>query len=65
MARKVIKEAVGPFEVKSQKESVWICICGMSKNQPFCDGAHKLCSGEEKGKLYEYDKNGHRKEIRE
>ncbi len=63
MARIVKKEANAPFEIKPQKESVWICMCGLSKNQPFCNGLHKLCSGEEEGKVYEYDENGHRKEI--
>lgn len=60
MTRKIIKEAKEPFEIKPQKESVWICMCGLSKNQPFCDGLHKLCSGEEEGKIYEYDENGKR-----
>jgi len=55
MARKVLKTAHGPFEIKPQKSSVWICMCGLSKNQPFCYGSHKLCVGEEEGKIYEYD----------
>lgn len=62
MARKIIKIAMEPFEIKTQKESVWICMCGLSKNQPFCDGSHKLCGGEEEGKVYEYDEQGHHKE---
>ncbi|MDO8740759.1 MAG: CDGSH iron-sulfur domain-containing protein [Candidatus Woesearchaeota archaeon] len=64
MSRKVIKVANVPLEIKPQKESAWICMCGLSKNQPFCDGLHKLCNGEEEGKLYEYDDAGHRKEIK-
>ncbi len=64
MARRVIKTEKGPFEVKPQKQSVWICMCGLSKNQPFCDGSHQLCGGEQDNKIYEYDKKGHRKEVR-
>lgn len=25
----------------------FICRCGSSKNQPFCDGTHKTCNFEE------------------
>lgn len=60
MARKTIKTAESPFEIKPQKESVWVCMCGLSKNQPFCDGLHKITEKEKNGKIYEYDKNGRR-----
>ncbi len=63
MARKILKIAQAPYEVKSQKESVWICMCGLSKNEPFCDGSHKKTVDEEAGKVYEYDADGHRKET--
>ncbi len=62
MSRKVIKEAKMPLEVKPQKESVWICMCGLSKNQPFCDGTHKKVLDEPEDKIYEYNEEGHRKE---
>ena len=35
-------------------------MCGLSKNQPFCDGSHKLTKTEEAGKLYWYDDAGKR-----
>jgi len=64
MARKVIKTAKGPFEIKSQKGSAWICMCGLSKNQPFCDGSHQKIENEEEGKVYEYDEQGHQTEVK-
>jgi CDGSH-type Zn-finger protein len=38
-------------------------MCGLSKNQPYCDGSHKAVTGEEDGKTYEYDGQGHRREV--
>jgi len=60
--RKVIKSDLRPLEIKPQEKSVWICMCGLSKNQPFCDGSHKAIA-EEEGKTYEYDAEGHRTEV--
>jgi CDGSH-type Zn-finger protein len=61
--RTVLKSDLGPLEIKPQEKSVWICLCGLSKNQPYCDGSHKKISGEESGKVYTYDEEGHRQEI--
>jgi CDGSH-type Zn-finger protein len=61
--RRVVKSDKQPFEIKPQSRSVWICMCGLSKNQPFCDGSHKKVTDEEDGKTYEYDSEGHRREI--
>jgi CDGSH-type Zn-finger protein len=36
---------------------------GLSKNQPYRDGSHKKVADEEDGKTYEYDSEGHRREI--
>ncbi len=63
MARKVVKTANGPFEIKSQKESVWVCMCGLSKNQPFCDGSHKAIPNEPENEMFEYDQEGHQTKI--
>lgn len=64
MARQVRKDANAPMEIKVGNESKWICMCGLSSNQPFCDGSHKKTAGEESGKIYIYNKNGTRTEIK-
>lgn len=63
MARNVIQTAHGPYELKPQDKPVHICMCGLSKNQPFCDGSHKKTLDEAEGKTYEYAKDGMREEC--
>lgn len=58
MARMIRKEATGPIEVKPQEKSVWICACGLSQNQPYCDGAHSAARREQPGKCYIYAADG-------
>ncbi len=65
MARYVKKDATGPLEVKVGGESKWICMCGLSANQPYCDGSHKKTAGEEPGKIYFYKKDGTRIQVPE
>jgi CDGSH-type Zn-finger protein len=38
-------------------------MCGLSSNQPFCDGAHKKTRDEQQGKVYRYNPDGTRTEI--
>ncbi len=63
MARLVKKEDRGPMAVKVDNVTKWICMCGLSKNQPFCDGNHKKTADEEEGKIYQYHPDGTRTEI--
>tara|TARA_Y100000310_G_scaffold339842_1_gene433785 strand:- start:8739 stop:8933 length:195 start_codon:yes stop_codon:yes gene_type:complete len=63
MARLVKHEEKAPMEVKVGEESKHICMCGLSKNKPMCDGSHKPTADEEEGKLYKYDDDGNRTEV--
>ena len=65
MARLVRKEDRGPMEVRVGNESKWICMCGLSSNQPFCDGSHKKTADQEAGKDYRYYADGTRTEIKQ
>ena len=63
MARIVRKEDKGPMAVKVGAETKWIYMCGLSGNQPFCDGSHKKTLDEQAGKVYMYNKDGTRAEV--
>lgn len=56
MARLIRHTYTGPYEVKPSDKSTWICMCGLSKNYPLCDGSHAMCRKlEQEGKLYRYE----------
>lgn len=33
-----------PYLLDLKPGTYWWCACGLSKNQPFCDGSHKTTS---------------------
>lgn len=65
MARLVKRNYSEPYKLVVGSEEKYICRCGLSKNQPFCDGSHKLANNEDADRLYWYDDAGQRHECTE
>lgn len=58
MSRLVVHSATGPAKVSGKDGDVFICMCGLSTNKPFCSGAHKTIKNESEDELKVYDENG-------
>jgi len=63
MARIVNRTRGSPYPVTIGGETKYICGCGLSSTQPFCNGAHKITREEDPNKLYWYDEAGTRFET--
>lgn len=70
MAREIRHDARGP-EILDEDDlgddgQLYVCRCGLSDDQPLCDGSHNATADEAEGVVYKYeadDADGERRTI--
>ena len=65
MARIVRRQRTQPYEITVGGETQYICACGLSANLPFCDGTHASTEDEPGDRLFWYDEDLDRHEVKE
>ena len=57
MARLVKHVRNRPYrvDVEGVEKPLWMCACGLSQDQPYCDGSHRRSDDEIEGEIYLYD----------
>ena len=63
MARLVKRLRDKPYPVTIGGETRYICGCGLSNTQPFCDGTYKITATEGPAQLCWYDEDAKRHDV--
>jgi CDGSH-type Zn-finger protein len=67
MARDVRHEATGPVILDASDlgddGKLFVCRCGLSSEQPLCDGSHRATENEAEDVVYRYDSDGENRRI--